>query len=219
MEEIMSSMTAIPSTTKERLESVSFEKFAGLSGILAAVFHLLYAVAFVVISRSNPALGGMLSALFLLLAGLLSMTVLTGLYTRLRQIDTAFALYALLLTTVAALGAAIHGGYDLANAINPPNVADLNLPSQIDPRGLLTFGVMGLGLLVSAWLMGHSQEFPRGLRYWGYVLAILLLVIYLARLIILDPANPLLLWPVLVSGFVVNPGWYLWLGVVLRARK
>jgi hypothetical protein len=50
---------------------------------------------------------------------------------------------------VAALGAAIHGGYDLANLINlPASAAALpDLPSQVDPRGLLTFGVMGLGLL------------------------------------------------------------------------
>ncbi|MBI1879024.1 MAG: hypothetical protein HYR94_12535 [Chloroflexi bacterium] len=159
----MSSMTAMPSTAKEGQETLAFEKFAGLSGILAAVFHFLYAVAFVVISRSNPGLGGLLSALFLLLAGLLSMTALTGLYHRLRQTEAAFALYALLLTTVCALGAAIHGGYDLANTINPPNVPDMNLPSQIDPRGLLTFGIMGLALFVIAWLIGQGQEFPKGL--------------------------------------------------------
>ena len=215
----MSSMTARSSTVKEEVASASFEKFAGLSGILAGVVHFLYAVAFVVISRSNPGLGGLLSALFLLLAGLLSMTALTGLYQRLRQTEATFALYALLLTTVCTLGAAIHGGYDLANVINPPNAPDLNsLPSQIDPRGLLTFGIMGLALLVIAWLMGQSGEFPKNLSYWGYVLGVLLIIIYLARLIILDPANPVLLWPVLIAGFVLNPGWYLWLGLALWKR-
>jgi hypothetical protein len=43
-----------------------------------------------------------------------------------------------------------------------------------------------------------------------------LIVIYLARLIILDPGNPILLVPVLASGFVVNPGWYVWMGISLR---
>jgi hypothetical protein len=219
MEEKMSSMTAIPPTAKGESESLSFEKFAGLSGLLAGVVHFLYAVAFVIISRNNPELGGLLNALFLLLAGLLSMTALVGAYHRLRETDGAFALYALLLGSVAQLGAAIHGGYDLANVINPPTSPNLDLPSQVDPRGLLTFGVMSLALLVFAWLMGRGREFPQGLSYWGYVLAILLIVIYLARLIILDPANPVLLWPVLVSGFVVNPGWYLWLGLTLWRRK
>jgi hypothetical protein len=219
MEENMSSITAMSSTAKEGQETLAFEKFAGLSGILAGIFHFLYAIAFVVISRSNPELGGLLSALFLLLAGLLSMTALTGAYQRLRQTDSAFALYAVLLTSVATLGMAVHGGYDLANLINPPATTNADLPSQIDPRGLLTFGVLGIALLVIAWLMGRGQEFPKALSNWGYVLAILLIIIYLARLIILDPANPVLLWPVLVSGFVANPGWYLWLGVALWQRK
>ncbi len=215
----MSSTSAMTSTGREEMVSLSFEKFAGMIAILAAIIHFLYAVAFVVISRSNPELGGLLSALFLLLAGLLSMTALTGAYFRLRETDGAFALWVLLLTSISTLGMAVHSGYDLANVINPPNAPNLNLPSQVDPRGLLTFGVMGLALLVIAWLMGRGQEFPKGLSYWGYVLAILLIIIYLARLIILDPANPVLLWPVLVSGFVVNPGWYLWLGLTLWQRK
>jgi hypothetical protein len=46
-------------------------------------------------------------------------------------------------------------------------------------------------------------------------LAVLFIVIYLARLIILDPANPILLWPVLLAGFVVQPAWYIWLGMLL----
>jgi hypothetical protein len=86
-----------------------------------------------------------------------------------------------------ALGAAVHGGYDLANAINPP-LADAasaaNLPSQIDPRGLLTFGVAGLALFFFAWLMGQAG-FSRGLSLLGSVLAALRVVTYLAR-----TANP-----------------------------
>jgi hypothetical protein len=63
-----------------------------------------------------------------------------------------FALWAALLGIGAALGTAAHGGYDLANAVNPPSVsADFHsglsaLPNQIDPRGLFTFGVAGLAV-------------------------------------------------------------------------
>lgn len=211
----MSSMSVRSTTAGESVESVSFERFAGMAAVLAGIVHFLYAVAFVIISRSAPGLGVFLSALFLLLAGLLSMTALTGAYHRLRQVDAAFALWALLLTSVGTLGMAIHGGYDLANVLNPPDSPNLALPSQIDPRGLLTFGVMGMALFVIAWLMGRSEQFPKGLAYLGYLLAVLLVVIYLARLIILDPANPVLLVPVLISGFVVNPAWYIWLGLTL----
>lgn len=214
----MSSVSAAGGTVER---SVSFEKLAGTLAVLAGIVHFLYAVAFVFISRSAPETGALLSAIFLLAGGLLSMIALNGAYQRLQTSDPAFALYTLLLTSVATLGAAIHGGYDLANLLNPPAsaAAMADLPSQIDPRGLLTFGVMGMGLLVVAWLMSRSHHFSPGLSILGYVLAALFIIIYLARLIILDPANPILLWPVLVTGFVVHPAWYIWLGLSLQRGK
>jgi hypothetical protein len=64
------------------------------------------------------------------------------------------------------------------------------------------------------WLMGRSAQFPRALSYWGYLLAVSLVVLYLGRLIILDPKNPIVLLDALLSGFIVNPVWYVWLGIV-----
>jgi hypothetical protein len=217
------SVNTMPATTaEEQAQALSFDQFAGGATIAAGIINFLYAVAFVVIARSNPQLGGLLSALCLLLSGLLVTTMVTALYQHLRAVDAAFALWALLLGLVGALGAAIHGGYDLGNAINPPAISsDLvtnlaALPSQIDPRGLTTFGVMGIALFIFTWLMRHQAGFPKGLVYLGYVFAILFIVLYLARLIIFNPANPLLLIPVLVTGFVVNPVWHIWLGLTLR---
>jgi len=200
-------------------QSSSFERFAGLSAILAGITGLLYSISFVLLKND------MLIALFLMLGGVFSTAVLVAVYNRLKETDATFALWALLLSIAGAFGAIIHGGYDLANAINPTaaNVALVNLPSAIDPRGLLTFGVAGLGVFVTAWLMGRGGQFPRALSYWGYLLAVLLVVLYLGRLIILDPKNPVVLVDALLSGFIVNPVWYVWLGVVLwgasSARK
>jgi hypothetical protein len=201
------------------MKSPTYERFAGLLAILAGISGFLYAVAFVGIARSNPQLGGLFSALFLMLGGLLTSAVIVELYQRLRETDESFALWALALGLIGAAGSAIHGGYDLANAINvpdsiPANLA--NLPSQVDPRGLLTFGVAGLGILLVSWLMVRGGQFPRNLGYLGYVLGILLIVIYLARLIILDPTNPLVVAAVLPTGFIINPLWYIWLGLSLR---
>ena len=80
------------------------------------------------------------------------MPVMVALYERLRATDPAFALWGLVLGVIRALGAAAHGGYDLANAINPPAanpLADANLPFALDPRGLLTFGIAGLACSLS----------------------------------------------------------------------
>lgn len=40
-------------------------------------------------------------------------------------------------------------------------------------------------------------------------------VLYLGRLIVLTPTSLLILVPALLTGFVVNPAWYIWLGLVL----
>jgi hypothetical protein len=197
------------------VDSAAFDRFAGLCAVLAGFGSLLYAVSFVILKS------GALSALFLLLGGLLTTVLFASLYSRLRAVSAPFALWAFLLALIGQLGAVIHGGYDLANALNPqPVSAQLaSLPSAIDPRGLLTFGLTGIGLLVIARLMGLGQLFPRALSSLGYLLAILLIALYLGRLILLNPANPLLLGTALLSGFIVGPLWYIWLGLVLLRRQ
>lgn len=204
------------------MKTNAFNKFAGISAILAGIVMLIYAIAFLIIARRAPELGAQLSALSLLLNGLLVTAPLIALYHRLRDTDEAFALWALFLGMAGALGALVHGGYDLANALTPPPgqtpelaTALSSLPSQFDPRGLLTFGVSAIAIFSFAWLMGESRSFPAGLKYLGYLLAALLLWLYVGRLVILDPTNPLLLVPILLSGFVVNPAWYIWLGLSL----
>jgi hypothetical protein len=194
-------------------QSMSFERFAGVCAILAGVSGFLYAVAFVVLQDA------LLSGLFLMLSGLFTTAALVAVYERLRATDASFALLALLLGVAGALGSAVHGGYDLANVINPP-VSLPDLPNPVDPRGLLTFGVAGVALFVVAWLIGRGGRLPKGLGYLGYASAILLLALYLGRLIVLDPTSPLILGPALLNGFLVNPIFYVWIGLaLLRGRS
>src|SRR5919197_2184992 len=160
------------------MSSPSFERLAGLCALVAGVGRFVYAVAFLVLHNSG------LSALVLLLVGLLSATAFVAVYVRLRETAPAFALWAFLLSVTGALGSAIHGGYDLALALHPVPSA-LALPTPIDPRGLLSFGVMGLGVVLIAWLIARGGLFAPRLAYLGYVVA-LLLILYLARLVVLD---------------------------------
>ena len=191
------------------VSSDAYERFAAVCAILTGAKGFLYSVAFVVL-RSD-----LLSALFLVLSGLFGTATIIGVYGRLRTTDASFALLALFLGVAGAMGAAIHGAYDLANALHPPATVNADLPSQIDPRGLLTFGVAGLALWVVAWLILRGRTFPRGLGYLGYVTSVLLILIYLARLIVLDATSPLVLAPALLTGFVASPAWYVWLGTSL----
>ncbi|MBI2029245.1 hypothetical protein HYT02_02420 [Candidatus Gottesmanbacteria bacterium] len=183
-----------------------FEKKLALSSLGAGISWFLYAYFFVI--AQDP----MLSSLFLTIAGLTSAEVFVGLYLKIRDVNEGWALIALLFGVVGAIGTAIHGGYDLANAINPPGTMNANLPNQVDPRGFLAFGLTGLALLKYSYLIWVGKKFSQNLSLLGFVSGILLVVIYLGRLIVLNPAQPILKYPILIEGFLVNPIWYLWIG-------
>jgi len=198
----------------------SFEKWAGVDSILTGISVFLYALSFIVLSHSDPELGGLLSALFLTLTGLLSVKVIVELCNSLKGLDEKWAFWAMLFALAGAFGAAIHGGYDLANTINPPS--DLTFvgdsPSQVDPRGFLTFAAAAIGLGTFSWLITKSKVFPKNLGLLGALSATLMLVLYFGRLIVLSPSDPIIVYPALANGFILNPLFYIWLGVVWLKR-
>ena len=186
----------------------TFERFGGYCAVLAGMAGFLYSVAFIIL-RSD-----LLSALFLLLGGLFGTAALTALYERLRDTDSTFALWGLIFALAGAIGSTIHGGFDLSNALHPPATAT-DLPNPIDPRGLLTFGFASIGLFVFSWLILQSASFSKNFGYLGYLSAILMIILYLGRLIVLQATSPVIVIPALLEGFLVNPIWYIWLGVML----
>jgi hypothetical protein len=116
------------------------------------------------------------------------------------------------------LGAAIHGAYDLAVVLHPEAAGPAgNGPFPVDPRGFLTFGVAGLGVLLLSMAGMNIARLPRNLLYLGALLGILLVLIYLSRLIVLDPTSYLVLGPAAI-GAVVSVVWYGWLGWLLLRR-
>ena len=215
-----------PTATATDAATASYERFAGICAVLAVIGGLLYSVAFVILKQVT------LYSVILLTGGLLSIVVFVALYNRFRASDPSFAMLGFAFGLAAGIGSAVHGAYDLANALHPeaaPSVlasdkvtADTlaSLPNSVDPRGLLTFGVSGLAFLIFAWLISRSGSLPRGLGYLGYLLGLLLVEIFLARLIILDPKNPIVLYPAAATGLLISPLWYLWLGIsLLRSRQ
>ncbi len=192
------------------MKSNSFSRLSGWCAILAGAAGVLYSLAFVVLKSD------LLSALFLLLGGLFYIAALTGLYERLREVEASYALLALVLGVGAAAGSLIHGGYDLANALHPPASLNMDLPSPVDPRGLLTFGVAGFGVYYFSRLMAWDKAFPKGLSTLGYVSSMLLIILYVARLFL---TGAIILIPAALEGFIVNPIWYVWLGTVLLRNQ
>jgi hypothetical protein len=137
----------------------TFRRFAGYYAIVTGVAGFLYSLSFIVL-QSN-----LLSAVFLMLGGLFATAAIVALYHLLRETEAAFALWAFIFALAGALGSALHAGYDLANAIHVPATLNADLPSPVDPRGLTTFGLAGIGLLVFAWLITRGNQFPRTLGY------------------------------------------------------
>jgi hypothetical protein len=195
--------------------SKPFERFAGSCAIAVGLGTILYSVAFVIALRTTSRPAVTATAVLLLLGGLVSTPVSVALYLRLRPAEEGFALWALLLALVGAAGSMIHGGFDLARLVGPPTLPT-EIANAVDPRGLLTFGVAGVAVFVFASLIRRGGGLPRGLGVLGMVAGGLLILIYLGRLIIFDPSNPVLLTAAVLGGLVVNPAWYVWLGIALR---
>jgi hypothetical protein len=194
--------------------TASFERFAGYCALASGIGGFLYSVAFVIVARAAGDVGTNLSWLILLAGGLLTLPVLVALYEHLREVDRSVALLGLLLGATGALGSIVHAGYQVANIVHLGSIPASDLPSQVDPRGLLTFGLTGLGVLAFAWLIGRSPRFPLGLSRLGLLAGVLLIVVYLARLIIFSPTNPLVVVGAGLTGFIVSPAFYVWLGLV-----
>lgn len=194
---------------------------AGAAAIATGIGGIVYSVAFLggVVEGWFPQVGVTVASLTLMVGGLLSVLVLVALYRRLVASAAAVGLLGLMLVAVGATGAMVHGGYDLANSVHAP-VTDLfaqaQLPSPIDPRGLLTFGMTGLGLLVLAWQSRRSGTLPTNLAVLGSAVGALLIVVYLGRLLILTPTNLLVAVPAAATGIVLSPLFYIWLGLELR---
>jgi hypothetical protein len=196
-----------------------FTRFGALCALAAGLTGLGYSISFSLYLHSPSRGSAYADSLLLLLGGLVSTAAFTAVYERLRRTDAAFALWGLVLALVGAFGAALHGAYDLANLANPPASIPTDLPSPVDPRGLATFALTGLALAVAGVLILRGGLLPRGLGYLAFLSAALLVFVYVGRLVILNPKSPGLLTAAVVVGYLVNPVWFVWLGLALRRPR
>ena len=191
-------------------------RFAAPCAFAAAALGFAYSTSFSLYLHSPSRGTAYADAILLLAGGVVSTVVFTILYDRLRDTEPALALWGFLLALVGAFGAAIHGAYDLANLANPPATLASDVPSSVDPRGFGTFALTGLALAVIGLLIVRGRGLPVGLGYLAFVAAALLVYVYIGRLVILNPKSPGVLPFAVLAGFIVDPAWFVWLGVVLR---
>jgi hypothetical protein len=195
-----------------------FERFGGVCAVLAGVTGFGYSAAFIVYLDDGARGAAYVDAVLLLAGGLLSAVAFVAVYGRVRRIDEGFALLGLAAALAASYGAMTHGAFDLANLVKPPRVLASDLPSSTDPRGLGTFALAAVAMIVVGTLALRGRALPPRLAYLAFVGAGLLLVVFVGRLVILDPHSPVLHTAAVIDGFIVNPAWFIWVGrTLLRA--
>jgi hypothetical protein len=178
----------------------SFDRVAATCAVLAGLSAISYSLSFRVFQNAGSA------GFFLMFGGLMATAIVVALYERVRTTEPGFALLGLMLGAAASLGAVVHGGFDLANAIHPPSIPiAADLPSTVDPRGLLVFGVRAAWVMLLVSLAARYRALSSWTIRFGYAAAVLSLTLYLGRLIILDPSNTAIARPALLNGFFVNP--------------
>jgi len=200
----------------------SFERFGGLSAMLVGALSILYAVFFLVIARQNESLGTTGSWVILAVSGIFSSAAFVALYQRLRPAAEGFALWGLALGLFSSFATLMHGAYQALSLMTLASAgaeqrAAIELvrmtPSQLDPAGLGTFGVIGLASLVTGLIIIVGGRLPRMLGYLAVGNAVLLITLFFA-----SAANAQTL--VLLSGgltsVIVGPIFWLWLGRELR---
>jgi hypothetical protein len=187
---------------------VTFSRFSSSCAYLAAVTGLAYSVTFVATTDDDTRFGEGLEGAFLLAGGVLAVAVFTALYQLVRERELGFALLALLLGVGGGFGAAIHGAYQLALAVE--NLSAEDAPNAIDPRGFLTFGVTGAAVALFAVLLEGR------LRIVGFVFAALLGILWIGRLVGGDADDAALLLPAALAGLVAHPLWYVLVGRLLE---
>lgn len=184
--------------------------------VAVGVSLFLHTVASLVVTHhADKWIGATLSALLLVVTGLLISFLNVGLYNHLRKANETIALWLLIISSFAAFGSVAHGGYDLAIATSrsPNDVLDIGgKPNATDPFGMLTFGLTGIAVAGWTWLKGKEEAYHPDFLRLGYSLAILLLLLFVGRLTGLDPNGWLVTGLVAVTGLILSPAWYIWLG-------
>jgi hypothetical protein len=199
--------------------SATFERLAGYCALFVGLGALVYAILFITIVEGNTETEPWFA--ILMIGAITTVPVVVALYCRFAEFDQGLALTFLTLGLFGALGGILHGGYELAVLITPPETEIGVYPGPEGvAKGVLRYLVAGLSLLLVAWLIWASGALPRGIAYLAALGGALLVFIYIGRLFdFITPGDYVSLIPPIVYGFLVHPLLYGWLGLTFIRRR
>src|SRR5689334_2723517 len=176
------------------MTDTSLQRWGGLATIGVGICSLLYGVLYVVLVVFGPKLdpatsltsfGIQITNLLLALSGLLSLIAVVTIFQKIRGVSEGWARLALWFGMFGALLGGLHGWSDLvhnpilAQAFGQPDTAGAanliaNLPSQVDPRGVGTFGLTGVFFFILGMQLYRVQGVPQRLAQLAILGSVLL---------------------------------------------
>jgi hypothetical protein len=219
----------------------SLQRWGGLATIGVGLCSLLYGILYTVFIFLGPrtdtatsltSFGIQITNLLLALSGLLSLIAIVTIFQKVRSASEGWARLALWFGMFGALLGGLHGWYDLMRSptlasafasTDTKAAANLiaSLPSQVDPRGVGTFGLTGVFFLILGLLLNRVEGIPQRLAQLALLGAVLLVLIFIGTVLYasgdgIPAARYLFLVPGPLQSIIVGPIVYIWLGSILR---
>lgn len=195
----------------------NFDRYGSLAATLTGVLSIVYAVLFLFVTRVNEYTGTLGSWIVLGGTAFFAIAAYVALYQRFREREPGFSLYALLLSGMAAFAMLQHGAFEAIEMVRRGSVSSaLGAPSQVDPAGLATFAVVGVGAFLWGWMILRTGIFPRNLAYVGILNAVLLVILFFATVF---GSQTIILISGGLTSVIVGPLWWIWVGRTLASNK
>jgi hypothetical protein len=144
------------------------------------------------------------SSLALLAGALALLVVAVGARRRFGADEPDFATLAFVLAIAGAFAAATHAAFDIAVLAKPSDATPLNA-FPVDPRGFGTFALTGLALGLFGWLGRRGGTLTSTAGLIAMAAGACLVVVFLGRLIVLNPKSNAVKPFAVLSGLALSP--------------
>lgn len=222
-----------------------YQKFAAAAAFVVALSSLSYGLIFLFLVPSaqkqlaktadslisfaaNPG-GRQIASLLLALGGLAATAAIVGIYQRVREINTGWAFWSLVLGFAYGILTTIYGIYIAflfpilstlyvnGNAATKASVLVVgSIPSPLDPYGFTKFVLSGLWLLITGMLMLRSGYFARPLAYLTLVAGIGVILLFIGNA---TNTSALILATGVPGSAIIGPLFWLWVGYTLWTKE
>ena len=185
-----------------------FARLATGAGVVAAAAGIVYTVTFALVVQKGCHWAMWASSATLLVGGLAVLLVFVGALRRFAGDEPDVALTAFALGAAGAFGSVLHAMYDIGGLAKPYHGTVPDVPFPADPRGLATFAFTGVALGLFGWLGWRSGVLPKAALWLAVATTACLLIVFLGRLIILNPKSSAVKPFAILGGILLAPATY-----------